>query len=98
MSERNETATPRRQIREMITREESDARQLSQTLGMTERAVYDQLSHLAKARKGEGRLRITPSQCLACNFLFKKRDRLTPPGRCPQCKSERITAPRFSWN
>jgi transcriptional regulator len=31
-----------------------------------------------------------------CGFIFAKRDRLTPPSRCPRCKNEYVENPRFS--
>ncbi|WP_425514114.1 hypothetical protein [Geobacter grbiciae] len=37
-----------------------------------------------------------PLQCRACGFVFAKRDRFTPPGRCPVCCNEGIFAPLFS--
>ena len=36
-----------------------------------------------------------PAECLACGFAFRKRDRLTTPGRCPRCRAERIRPAEF---
>lgn len=38
---------------------------------------------------------VEPSECLKCGFVFKKRDRLKTPGKCPVCKSEEITETRY---
>jgi predicted Zn-ribbon and HTH transcriptional regulator len=73
-----------------------DARQLSQLSRLSEREVYEHLKHLELGARGsEERLRVQPSECLGCGFVFDERGRLTPPSRCPKCKSERISAPSF---
>ncbi len=48
-------------------------------------------------RRGSERLRIDPAACRACGFVFKERisKHLHAPSRCPQCRSERISEPRF---
>ncbi|MFY4729161.1 hypothetical protein [Nitrospira sp. BLG_2] len=33
--------------------------------------------------------------CLDCEFMFRDRTRLTRPSRCPHCRSEGISAPRY---
>ena len=73
------------------------AKELSQLAGLSEREVYDHLSHLQKSLKSKRqRLLVTPALCLECDFKFKKRERLSRPGRCPVCRSARISLPRFS--
>jgi predicted Zn-ribbon and HTH transcriptional regulator len=39
---------------------------------------------------------VEPARCQVCGFVFKKRDRLTSPGRCPSCRSSRIEEPLFT--
>ena len=39
---------------------------------------------------------VVPAACLACGFVFRTRQRLTRPGRCPVCDSSHIEPPRFS--
>jgi transcriptional regulator len=76
---------------------EKTALELSGEVSATEKDVVFHLEHLAKTLRSRGeRLVVTPSHCLACGFSFKKRDRLSTPGKCPTCSSERITPPRFS--
>jgi predicted Zn-ribbon and HTH transcriptional regulator len=43
------------------------------------------------------RLRTEPARCTACGFVFGDRAerRLHTPSRCPRCRSERISEPRF---
>jgi predicted Zn-ribbon and HTH transcriptional regulator len=72
------------------------AQQLSSVVGISEKAVPGHLEHLRKSAKGAAeRLEIEPSMCLKCDYVFEHRDRLTRPSRCPACKSERISPPRF---
>jgi len=39
---------------------------------------------------------MTPAECRSCGFVFSKRDRLTPPGKCPICRCETIFEPLFA--
>lgn len=75
------------------------AREISQAVGIKEKDVLDHLPHIARsiaAHEGEGsRFAVEPSQCLECGFVFRKRDRLKTPSKCPVCRSEEITETRF---
>jgi predicted Zn-ribbon and HTH transcriptional regulator len=69
---------------------------LSQTIGVSEKDVYQHLRHIEKSMAGHGgKLRLTPCKCSACGFTFTHRRRLTRPGRCPRCRQSRITHPVF---
>lgn len=92
------SATIRASLREALRSQESSstARELSQLLGVSERDVYQHLEHLARSLPHDGEeLTITPARCLGCGFEFSDRTRFTKPGRCPSCKSTRISLPRF---
>lgn len=70
--------------------------ELSGTVGVAEKQLIDHLEHLARSLERQGqRLDVEPSRCLACGFVFDARKRLAKPGRCPECKSTRISQPRF---
>ena len=70
---------------------------MSQALGVSERDLYQHLEHLGRSlmQRGE-RLSIEPSRCLACGFTFEERTRVKRPGRCPECKSTRLSLPKFA--
>ena len=71
--------------------------ELSGTVSVAEKQLLDHLEHLARSLERQGqRLIVEPSRCLACGFVFDSRKRLAKPGRCPECKSTRISQPRFS--
>jgi predicted Zn-ribbon and HTH transcriptional regulator len=89
--------TPRQRIVELLTGSRRSSYQLAQLLGIPERQVEDHLAHVVKtiARDRHKRFVLEPSACQDCGFVFRERRRLTRPGRCPCCRSEGITAPRY---
>ncbi|MBS0013592.1 MAG: ArsR family transcriptional regulator [Desulfobacterales bacterium] len=88
--------TIRQQIIAILEQGPCDARDLSQELSISEKEVYAHLPHVGKSVAPQGKkLRIDPARCLACGFVFGSRKRVTRPGRCPQCKNQRIQSPRF---
>jgi predicted Zn-ribbon and HTH transcriptional regulator len=90
--------TARQRIVELLTREELSFEELRRELDIAGPALEDHLHHVERSvRKTGARLRTDPSRCLACGFVFTSRAprRFHAPGRCPRCRSERITDPRF---
>ena len=71
------------------------ARGLSQALHVSEKEVYEHLPHIEKSLRSSGGIILDPARCLDCGFVFKKRTRLTTPGKCPICRSEAISPPVF---
>lgn len=86
--------TLRREIVSVLMEESLTAREISERVGIREKEVLEHLEHIKIARHVE--LVMTPASCMACGFLFRKRERLKGPGRCPVCRSEHIAEPRFS--
>ena len=73
------------------------ARELSVEFGIMQNEVYDHLKHIEKSmHKKKEKFKMIPSECLSCGFVFAKRHRLQRPGKCPICKKQQITEPRFS--
>ena len=73
------------------------ARELAECARIPERQVEDHLIHIVKTvRRDKKKLfKLEPSVCMDCEFIFRDRKRFTCPGRCPQCRSESITPPKF---
>lgn len=71
--------------------------QLAQLLGIPERQVEEHLPHIVKtlARDDSRTFVLEPSHCQDCTYTFRDRIKLTRPSRCPRCKSEAITSPRY---
>jgi predicted Zn-ribbon and HTH transcriptional regulator len=58
------------------------------------RDVVADLRHLDKSlRHGDRRLVVHPAACRKCDFTFGP-DKLTRPGKCPECRGTWITDPK----
>jgi len=79
----------------MLTEGSFTARELSRILGIREKEVYEHLPHIQKSMGTSVSIVRQPATCLSCDFVFTKRERFTAPGRCPVCRSERISEPIF---
>lgn len=89
--------TVRQAIRALLQDEALTALEISERVGVREREVVEHLQHLQRSLgRGRERLAVETSRCIDCGFRFRKRERLTRPGRCPKCGSERVAPPRFS--
>jgi predicted Zn-ribbon and HTH transcriptional regulator len=90
------TQTVRQRLAELLRAEELTAREISQRAGIREREVADHLRHLERTlSQGDERLRTLPPHCIQCGFSFEARQKHSRPSRCPRCKSERLSPPRF---
>ena len=90
------SATVRQQIVALIREAPLTALDISQEVRIPEKEVQQHLAHIVKSLSHRGdRLTINPSVCLACGFTFAQRRRFTRPGRCPNCRGNRITRPSF---
>ncbi len=89
--------TVRQRIAELLREAELTAREISQQAHVAEREVAEHLRHLehSLAQAGERLLTLAP-HCVKCGFVFEQRERHSRPSRCPHCKSERISPPKFS--
>jgi len=88
--------TIRHQMIAQLKEEEMTAIELSQSLGIPEKEVYEHLPHVSRSVSSRGeRLVIHPAMCLKCGYVFKDRRRFTRPGRCPRCKESHLQRPTF---
>ena len=83
--------TLRKEIAKALEDGPMDLREISQAFRIREKDVLDHLQHISRSAQ----LKMDPAACLECGFSFKKRDRLNTPSRCPLCKSESISPPRY---
>ncbi|HEX9206572.1 MAG TPA: hypothetical protein VF853_11670 [Candidatus Deferrimicrobiaceae bacterium] len=91
-----ESGTIRRRIRSLLMEGPRTALEISSAVRRPEKEVADHLEHLRKSLHSEGRRLVQlPAECRGCGFVFRKRERLTAPGRCPVCKGESISDPSF---
>jgi len=89
--------TLRHAISELISGEPMSAREISVRAHLMEKEVYGHLEHIRHTLHASGgQLEVTPAECRSCGFVFNKRERLTPPGKCPICRCETIFEPLFA--
>ncbi len=87
-------ATLREQLVDVLRHDAYTARELADEIGVRVRDVIDHLGHIRRSHKRD--FHIEPAECTKCRFVFSDRDKLQTPSRCPKCRNERITEPRFS--
>lgn len=89
--------TIRHKIISIISGQPLSAKEISADVRISEKEVSGHLGHIKKTLSKSGHnLVVTPSECNKCGFVFKKKDRLKKPGKCPVCSGESISAPLFS--
>jgi predicted Zn-ribbon and HTH transcriptional regulator len=89
-------ATIRQALADILRAGPASARELSQQVGIPEKAVAGHLAHLARSLPAHGeRLTVNPPACLACGYTFSDRTRLSRPSRCPHCRGTHLVEPRF---
>ncbi len=94
-TERQETI--RQKIISLLEGQSLYAKEISADVRASEKEVYGHLEHIQRTiNKKEYNLIITPAECRKCGFVFRKRDRLKKPGKCPVCHNEFIQEPLFS--
>ena len=90
-------ATIRQQITALLQKDELTALEISALVGRREKEVVEHLEHIRRSLKGQGlRLVVQASHCQQCGYLFKERQRLSRPGRCPGCKGSHLSQPVFT--
>lgn len=93
--ERHETV--RREIMDLLEGRLLSAKDISGNVGISVKEVYDHLDHIQKTLNMKSHcLSVTPAECKKCGFVFRKRERLKKPGKCPVCRGEAIEEPLFS--
>lgn len=93
-SPRDETL--RKGIISLLESEPVTALDISERVGISQREVPAHLEHIRHSLHRQGRsLVILPAECRSCGFVFAKRERLKRPGRCPVCRNQSISEPRF---
>jgi hypothetical protein len=96
MSPEGHSQTIRQKMFFLLNEKEMSAREISQTIGIREREVYDHLPHLALSATAQKRkLVVLPFSCMSCGYVFKQRKRFTRPSRCPRCRKSHLETPRL---
>lgn len=70
--------------------------EIARLFGVRPHDVVDDLRHIERSlRHEEARLLIEPAVCRKCGFVFRE-DKLSKPGKCPQCHGTWIREPQVS--
>lgn len=94
LKERNHTI--RQEIINLLSEGPSTVRDISQSVSIMEKEVFEHLISVEKSLKRQNKkLRIEPYRCLNCGFVFKKRKKFKKPGKCPECRNGRIESALF---
>lgn len=90
--------TPRQCLMDLLAGSLRSSYELAALLGIPERDIEHHLLHIVRslAHDRTRRFKLAPSACHDCGYVFRERTRLTRPSRCPRCRSEAISAPRFT--
>ena len=84
--------TVRQQIAEML-RQPRTSSSIAHELKLTRDEVEDHLKHLLKSAKTAGQhVKIEPARCRNCGYSFSQ-DKITKPGKCPECKGTHLYEP-----
>lgn len=89
--------TIRHAIMALLSDKGVSAQEISSAVSLPEKEVYHHLAHIRRSLHATGAvLEITPAVCRRCGFIYAKREKMTPPGKCPVCRNEAISDPLFS--
>ncbi len=86
--------TRREQIVEFLLRRDATARDVAAQFGLRVTEAIDDLEHIRKSHADA--FQIEWARCSKCEFVFEKREKLSSPSRCPDCRNERIEGPWLS--
>ncbi|HVL69317.1 MAG TPA: hypothetical protein VM364_18815 [Vicinamibacterales bacterium] len=87
--------TLRRQLRDVLA-EPRTVSSLARELGLRRGDVEEDLRHAIRSARAAGELvDIEPAKCKQCGFVFEA-ERLSKPGKCPECRGTRIFEPLVS--
>lgn len=80
----------RKDLLKLFGTEPRSVSSLAHELGLRKGDVEDDVRHLLRSARAAGhRVEIVPARCRSCGFTFGD-DKLTRPGKCPQCRGTRI--------
>jgi predicted Zn-ribbon and HTH transcriptional regulator len=92
---RERSATIRQDIIELMKRDPMTPFEISGFLGISEREAAFHLEHALVSAVRNYRVEVTPAHCKACGYVFRDRNRVARPSRCPRCKAGRVEAAMY---
>lgn len=87
--------TRRKEIIEVLKHRKLTLKGLADEFLAEQEDILEDLHHIAQTMFPEMDLRMELPECKTCGYEFKQRKKGKPPSRCPTCKGESITHPRY---
>ena len=77
----------------MLSAEPRSASSLARELQLERRSMEEDLRHMIRSARAAGhRVIVEPARCKSCGFRFDE-ERLSKPGKCPECRSTWLFEP-----
>jgi len=87
--------TRRQQIAQLLRGGQFNVFDIARQVRAPAKSVLADLQHVRQGLKPGERWFVLDASCLGCGFVFRGRERLDSPSRCPRCKGEQIEEARF---
>ena len=87
--------TRRKKIIALLKEREWTAKELAEYFGEEYKFIVEDIWHIKKSVMPKHRLIVKYAQCMNCGFQFKERTKLRTPSKCPKCRHESISEPKF---
>lgn len=89
--------TLRQRIMQLLQDNQRSSHELAILIDRSARDVEHHLAHVKRSLDSDqqNQFTVSPVRYQHCGFVFRGRKRLTCPSRCPTCKGEHISPPRF---
>jgi predicted Zn-ribbon and HTH transcriptional regulator len=82
--------TVRKDLLQMLSIEPRSVSSIARELGLRRGDVEEDLRHAIRSARAAGHeIVVLPARCRACGFTFSE-DKLSKPGKCPECRESRI--------
>jgi len=88
-------STRRQAIARLLRESPRTVLELSRIVKSPVKSGLMDLEHIRRGLKGGDRWTVIPAECQSCGFVFRDRERLNKPSRCPACRSEDILEGAF---
>ena len=86
----------RKDLLELLSVEPRSVSRIAREMGLSRGDVEDDLRHMIRSARTAGHaVIVVPARCRSCDFVFGE-EKLSKPGKCPQCKGSRIFEPQIS--
>ena len=86
----------RKDLIALLSVEPRSVSSIAREMGLRRADVEDDLRHAIRTARAAGALvAIVPATCRSCGFVFSE-EKLSKPGKCPECKGSRLLEAQIS--